>query len=122
MPPVPQHQPSASIFPACLPPQPSSQANNQFHRPFADGLLSREWPTPAIPLCCISARKCPATGLLFSFLPYVAPLGASFWELHHVKRPGLSHEFHNAHGIRSSRGGGAECPRCDPGCCLSVRP
>src|SRR3954465_15657894 len=40
MPPVPQHQPSASIFPACLPPQPSSQANNQFHRPFADGLLS----------------------------------------------------------------------------------
>src|SRR3954464_1493092 len=40
MPPVPQHQPSASIFPACLPPQPSSQVNNPSHRPFAGGLLS----------------------------------------------------------------------------------
>src|SRR4051794_10362651 len=39
MSPVPRHQPSASIFPACLPPQPSSQANNPFHRPFAGGLL-----------------------------------------------------------------------------------
>src|SRR4051794_11975728 len=37
--PVPPHQPSASIFPACLPPQHSSQANNLFHRPFAGGLL-----------------------------------------------------------------------------------
>src|SRR3954462_3215217 len=40
MSPVPRHQPSASIFPPCLPPQPSFQANNPFHRPFAGGLLS----------------------------------------------------------------------------------
>ena len=39
--PVPRHQPSASISPACLPPQPSSQANNPYRRPFAGGLLSR---------------------------------------------------------------------------------
>src|SRR3954453_10141134 len=43
MSPVPQHQPSASIFPPCLPPQPSSQANNPSHRAFSRGLLrSRE--------------------------------------------------------------------------------
>src|SRR3954463_12742157 len=40
--PVPQHQPSASIFPACLPPQPSSQANNPLHRPSTGG-LPRKW-------------------------------------------------------------------------------
>src|SRR3954469_9497143 len=40
MSPVPRHQPSASIFPPCLPPQPSFQANNPFHRLFAGDLLS----------------------------------------------------------------------------------
>src|SRR3954452_21250800 len=48
--PVPQHQPSASIFPACLPPQPSSQANNPFHRPFAGG-LPRKWSVERVRSC-----------------------------------------------------------------------
>src|SRR3954447_12944934 len=50
MSPVPQHQPSASIIPPCLPPQPSSQANNPSHRAFSRG-LPRKWSVERVRLC-----------------------------------------------------------------------
>src|SRR4051794_4726688 len=69
MSPVPRHQPSASIFPPCLPPQPSSQANNPFHRPFAGDLLSSILPVPAGIGAPLSGRniKLTVNGIEFTF-------------------------------------------------------